>query len=386
MRHPVAASLPLLTLPCRVGRDGAVAGRPIACRAVGKLYVVRHADAGTRGRGDIPDEHRQLSPRGHRQADGLRDTARRRGHRAARRQPVHCVASRRWSLLPSTSVSRSRPTSGCRRAMGFVGALELADELRGGPGVLCSHGDVIPDLLDALLRQRHEAQGRASVAEGVDVGAQSATATGSRRAATSRRLPELIRLVGREGGVDLGAQACGELTDRGRRVEGVEPIELTVRLLDQAVAEEDDREEGVHVGIGRVAGGRVEQDLSPPASSPPKVVQPAPVGERLGVARVVAAAPRRTGAMAASRSPSPARRPASLSFSVTDWRMPPVTTSPASRRPAAWPTSTPASTANATTALTASAAPAPRPPSAAMSRRTADRRRAPAARLRPRAV
>ena len=37
--------------------------------------------------------------------------------------------------------------------MGFVGALELAEELRGGPGVLCSHGDVIPDLLDALIRR-----------------------------------------------------------------------------------------------------------------------------------------------------------------------------------------------------------------------------------------
>jgi 8-oxo-dGTP diphosphatase len=31
-------------------------------------------------------------------------------------------------------------------------ALELADELRGAPAVVCSHGDVIPDLLDALLQ------------------------------------------------------------------------------------------------------------------------------------------------------------------------------------------------------------------------------------------
>jgi len=36
---------------------------------------------------------------------------------------------------------------------GFVGALELAEELRDAPAVICSHGDVIPDLLDALLRR-----------------------------------------------------------------------------------------------------------------------------------------------------------------------------------------------------------------------------------------
>jgi len=34
-----------------------------------------------------------------------------------------------------------------------VGALELAEELRDAPAVICSHGDVIPDLLDALLRR-----------------------------------------------------------------------------------------------------------------------------------------------------------------------------------------------------------------------------------------
>lgn len=36
---------------------------------------------------------------------------------------------------------------------GFEGALDLAEELRGSPAVVCSHGDVIPDLLDALGRR-----------------------------------------------------------------------------------------------------------------------------------------------------------------------------------------------------------------------------------------
>ena len=40
---------------------------------MGKLYVVRHADAGHRAGPGQPDEGRTLSERGRRQADGLRD-------------------------------------------------------------------------------------------------------------------------------------------------------------------------------------------------------------------------------------------------------------------------------------------------------------------------
>ena len=40
---------------------------------MGKLYVVRHADAGHRTDWDGDDASRPLSPRGERQADGLRD-------------------------------------------------------------------------------------------------------------------------------------------------------------------------------------------------------------------------------------------------------------------------------------------------------------------------
>src|SRR3546814_2973781 len=62
-----------------------------------------------------------------------------------------------------------------------------------------------------------------------------------------------------EGGVDLGAQLFGELADRGGRVERVEAVELAARLLHQAVAEEHDGQEGVHVWVLRVGGGGVDQ-------------------------------------------------------------------------------------------------------------------------------
>ena len=46
------------------------AGR-VASAPVAKLYVVRHADAGHRGHGSMPDEARELSERGWRQAEAI---------------------------------------------------------------------------------------------------------------------------------------------------------------------------------------------------------------------------------------------------------------------------------------------------------------------------
>jgi len=119
---------------------------------VGKLYVVRHADAGPRGRGDEPDELRQLSARGHRQADALRD-------QLADVGIEHLIASP-YARCVDTLVPLAKhlgidvePDQRLAEGMGFVGALELAEELRGGTAALCSHGDVIPDLLEALVRR-----------------------------------------------------------------------------------------------------------------------------------------------------------------------------------------------------------------------------------------
>jgi 8-oxo-dGTP diphosphatase len=45
------------------------------------------------------------------------------------------------------------PDDRLAEGMGFTGALELARELDGAPAAICSHGDVIPDLLEALVRR-----------------------------------------------------------------------------------------------------------------------------------------------------------------------------------------------------------------------------------------
>lgn len=119
---------------------------------MGKLYVVRHADAGTRGRSSEPDELQALSERGQRQADGLRKQLADVGITRLVASP-----SRRCmdTLLPlATHLGLEvEPDDRLAEGQGFAGALALAEELRNAPAAICSHGDVIPDLLEALLRR-----------------------------------------------------------------------------------------------------------------------------------------------------------------------------------------------------------------------------------------
>ncbi len=119
---------------------------------MGKLYVVRHADAGTRPRDGGSDELRTLSDRGRLQAEAL-------GLQLANRGIVRLVASPFQRCVDTLQPLADRlgltveTDSRLAEGRGFAGALELAEELRSGPAALCSHGDVIPDLLEALVRR-----------------------------------------------------------------------------------------------------------------------------------------------------------------------------------------------------------------------------------------
>lgn len=126
---------------------------------MGKLYVVRHADAGTRGHDSGPDELRGLTKRGKRQADALRD-------QLADAGIVRLVASpfrRCIDTLVPLAEHLGLPVESDERlaeGRGFTGALALAEELRHAPAAaICSHGDVIPDLLDALVRRGTKLRG-----------------------------------------------------------------------------------------------------------------------------------------------------------------------------------------------------------------------------------
>jgi 8-oxo-dGTP diphosphatase len=125
---------------------------------VGKLYVVRHADAGHRGEGPRHDESRELSERGWRQAEGLcLELGEKDITRLVASPFVRCVQT----LEPLGKVLGLSVETDDRLAegTGATGALAVAAEVRDTTAALCSHGDVIPDLLDHLLARGAKLRG-----------------------------------------------------------------------------------------------------------------------------------------------------------------------------------------------------------------------------------
>ena len=117
---------------------------------MGKLYLVRHADAGHRSDHDGSDQRRPLSDRGLRQAEALSEVLADAGITRLLASPyVRCTQT----LVPLgqhlglTVEEDERLAEG----EGAAGALDLASSLRKTTTAFCSHGDVIPDVLEALL-------------------------------------------------------------------------------------------------------------------------------------------------------------------------------------------------------------------------------------------
>ena len=115
------------------------------------LYLVRHAKAGSRHHWQGDDRDRPLDTAGVAQAAAL-----------ARRLAPHAVGRllsspyRRCveTLEPLAATTAATVDTDDRLAEGgpFTEVLSLLDELPDG-SVLCSHGDVIPDVIQALERR-----------------------------------------------------------------------------------------------------------------------------------------------------------------------------------------------------------------------------------------
>jgi phosphohistidine phosphatase SixA len=115
------------------------------------IYLVRHAKAGDRSSWSGPDAQRPLSKAGWKQAHKLGKRLAAIDATALVSSPyVRCVQT----LEPLAERVRlpigvdDRLTEGAA----FEGALNLLDEAAEG-AVLCSHGDVIPETIDALVRR-----------------------------------------------------------------------------------------------------------------------------------------------------------------------------------------------------------------------------------------
>jgi 8-oxo-dGTP diphosphatase len=118
---------------------------------VSTLYVIRHADAGSRAAWEGDDALRPLSRKGRRQAGGIATRLKDVGVTRLISSPsTRCIET----LEPLAELLGLTVETDARLREGSDGpaALALADELRdlGDVGAVCSHGDVIPDLLSEL--------------------------------------------------------------------------------------------------------------------------------------------------------------------------------------------------------------------------------------------
>jgi 8-oxo-dGTP diphosphatase len=121
-----------------------------------KLYLVRHAHAGDRAAWDGADRERPLSRKGRRQADAIADQLAGAGIVRLLSSPSRrCLET----LEPLAERLALTVEGEARLAEGSWGrdALALADELRAEAArvghravALCSHGDVIPELVRTL--------------------------------------------------------------------------------------------------------------------------------------------------------------------------------------------------------------------------------------------
>lgn len=128
---------------------GDAAGAP-ALVGVSRLYLVRHAHAGDRAAWQGPDAERPLSEKGWRQARGLAAGLARDDIAAITSSPaVRCVqtveplaAARGLTITPETRLLEGHdPADTLTWLTSAVGARPL---------LACTHGDLVPALLDLL--------------------------------------------------------------------------------------------------------------------------------------------------------------------------------------------------------------------------------------------
>jgi 8-oxo-dGTP diphosphatase len=121
------------------------------------IYLVRHADAVSRHGWNSDDKLRPLTDKGWFQARGLVDLlADGRVDTIVSSPAVRCTQSveplaeaRGLTVVQDNALWEAMPLAGIRR---------LVDEL--DHAVLCSHGDMIPDLVDHLIDEGMAAVGR----------------------------------------------------------------------------------------------------------------------------------------------------------------------------------------------------------------------------------
>lgn len=120
------------------------------------IYLVRHVHAGSRHDWDGADELRPITSSGRRQAEGLAAWLGAEPVKRIVSSPyVRCVES--VQPLAAHLGLDVETSAALAEGAAVEAAIALAGRCAADDAVLCSHGDVIPAMLDALARADHVA-------------------------------------------------------------------------------------------------------------------------------------------------------------------------------------------------------------------------------------
>lgn len=129
------------------------------------LYLVRHGSAGVRDNSDPHDDDRPLDDTGRQQADLLAEWLSRESPQVIRTSPyLRC----RQTLEPLAAALGLEVVVDDRLAEGtsVERSWSLLHELAETPSVLCSHGDVIPELVSRAQRRGMVVPGKRGCSKG----------------------------------------------------------------------------------------------------------------------------------------------------------------------------------------------------------------------------
>jgi 8-oxo-dGTP diphosphatase len=122
------------------------------------IYLVRHAKAGERRVWEGADEARPLSKHGWRQSEAIAERLAKKGATSLYSSPyVRCMQTLQpLSQRLGVEIETERRLS---EGEPFEPVLELLGEVATG-AVLCSHGDIVPAVIQALVRRGMEVETR----------------------------------------------------------------------------------------------------------------------------------------------------------------------------------------------------------------------------------
>lgn len=116
----------------------------------GTIYLYRHAAAGDRNKWDGDDRERPLTKKGRRQAAAVAERLRSHGIERVFTSPYQrCVQS--VEPLAEATGAEIEVDEALSEGPDIDAAYELVDSLAGFNAVLCTHGDVIPAVVNRLM-------------------------------------------------------------------------------------------------------------------------------------------------------------------------------------------------------------------------------------------